>query len=82
MWPRIALNSVIRHQLSMRMKKMIIKKRYAGYVISIEFIKTVKYYFQACHKTKTAIFTSNPGASLTFFMFINLFIKLVLIILF
>ena len=55
-------------------------KTYARQVISIELIKTRKHDLQACHRKERAMFTSRPGASLTFFMFINLFISLSLTI--
>ena len=81
MWRPIAPTSVTRHQLSMRMKrKMMKKKTYARQVISIELIKTRKHHLQACHRIERAMFTSHPGASQTFSMFINLIISLSLTI--
>ena len=55
-------------------------KTYARPVISIELIKTRKHHLQACHRKEKAMFTSRLGASLTFSMFINLFISLSLTI--
>ena len=73
MWRHIAHTSVTRHQLSMRMRiKMKFGKTYARQVISIELRKTRKHHLQACHRKETTMFTSHPGASLTFSMFINL----------
>ena len=73
----IAPTNANRHQLGMRMRrKMMMTKTYARQVISIERIKTRKHHLQACHKKKKSMFTSRPGASLTFYMFINLFITL------
>ena len=47
------------------------EKKSASKVISIEFIKTTKHHPQVGHKEERAMFTSHPGASLKFFMFIN-----------
>ena len=57
---------------------MMMRKSYASQVISIELIKTRKHQLQVCYRKERAIFTSLPGASLTFPMFINLVIKLLL----
>ena len=54
-------------------------KKNARQVISIELIKTRKHHLQACHRKGRAMFTSHPGSSLIFSMFINL-IKLSLTI--
>ena len=76
MWRPIAPTSVTRHQLSMRMRrKMMMRKTYVHQIISIELLKTRKHHLQVCHRKERAMFTSHPGASLTFSMFINLFIK-------
>ena len=58
----------------------MIRKTYAGQVISIELMKIRKHHLQAFHRKDRAMFTSHTGASLTFSMFINLFIKLSLTI--
>ena len=77
----IAPTSVTRHQLSIRMRrKMMMRKTYACQVISIELIKTRNHHLQAYLRKKRAMFISHPRASLTFSMFINLFIKLSLTI--
>ena len=77
MWRFIAAISVTRHQLSIRIKKkMMMSKTYARQVISIKLIKTRIHHLQDCHQKERAMFTSHPGACLTFVMFINLFIKL------
>ena len=59
---------------------MMMLKTYARQVVSIELIISRKHHRQDCHRKERAIFTSHPGASLTFPMFINLFIKLTLTI--
>ena len=65
--------SVTKHQLRIKMRrKIIMRKKYDRQVISIEFIKTIKHYPQDCHREGRAMFTSHPGSSLTFSMFINL----------
>ena len=75
MWRPIVPTNVTRHQVSMRIrKKMIVMKKYARQVISIEFIKTSKHHLQVCHREKRGTFSSHLGASLTFSMFINLLI--------
>ena len=56
-------------------RNMMIRKSYARQVINIELIKTRKHHHQTCHRSKNAMFTSHLGASLTFSMFINLFIS-------
>ena len=70
---RIAATSVTGHQLSIRM--MIMKKKYARQVISIEFIKTRKHHLQVCLIERMAMFTTHTGARLTFSMSINLLLK-------
>ena len=82
MWRPIAPTSVTRHQLGMRMRKMMMTKTYARQVISIELIKVRKHHVQAYKRKERATFTRHPGARQTYFMFINLFIKHLLIILF
>ena len=63
-------------------KKMIMWKNFARQVISNKFIKTIQHHLQDCHKVSRAMFTSNPGASIIFSIFINLLCKLLLTILF
>ena len=41
--------------------------------------KTRKHHRKTCHREGKAMFTSHPGASLIFSMFINLLIKLLLL---
>ena len=57
----------------------MMRKTYACQVISIKLIKTSKHHLQVCHRKGRAMFTSDSGASQTFFMFFNL-IKLSLTI--
>ena len=52
------------------------KKNYARQFINIEFIKTRKRHLQACNREGKAMLANYPGASLIFYMFINLLIKL------
>ena len=82
MWRPIAPTSVTQHQLGMRMRRKMMTKTYALQVISIELINTNKHHLQACHRKERAMFTSRLDASLTFLMFINLFISLSITILF
>ena len=60
----------------------MMRKKYTGQVISIEFIKPRQHHLQVCHKEERAMFTSNPVSSITFYMFINVLIKRLLTILF
>ena len=55
-------------------------KTYARQVISIELLKKQKYFLQAFHRKESVMFASRPDERLTFSMFINLFISLLLTI--
>ena len=71
-WRPIAPTNVTLYQLSTRMRrKMMMRKKSASQVISIEFIKTSKHHPQVWHKEERAMSTSHAGASLIFSMFIN-----------
>ena len=70
----IAPNNVTRQQLSMRLnRKLMMRKKYAGQVISIELIQTKKHHLQVLYNKEKAIFTSQQSASQIFStsMFIN-----------
>ena len=81
MWRPIEPTSVTRHQLVIRMSRnMMMTKTYARQVIGIKLIKKSNNNLQSCDRKKKAMFTNHKGASLTLFIFYNLFISLSLTI--